>query len=214
MIRVYLLIFILGVTFTGYTSEEETPFEYNFRWYKNDFKWWNIWYKELYGNLGKDTARDRYNAEQVIASINRLKKWVVSDKVALFDKYEEFYKSIKQRIEKGTLKRPEIRNIKSILKENSKEFIARFHYKNIEPEKWISREIRDTSPFEKIEIAPPLTKSKERKGYRYIAHRYGKVFHKKNCKIVEDIKESDRVYFKTKREALSSNRRPCRQCRP
>lgn len=218
MKRFCLFVFIFCITFSASAAErkaDETPFEYNFRWYQNDFKWWNVWHKELYEGLGKYKPKDVYNAGQVISSINRLKNWVLPEKLGLFEDYTEFYEMINGEVEKGNLRKPEIRAIQSLLKEKEKKFIAELHYKKINPEEWISKEIKDKSLSQKVEITTmPITSAKEKTGYRYVAHRNGKVFHKLNCEAAEDIKEIDRVYFKTKRKALSTIRKPCRQCKP
>lgn len=208
-------VFFLSITFLAYGAEkEETPFEYNCRWYRNDFKWWDTWHKEFYGNLGEKRVKDSYNAKQVIESINRLKRWVLPEKAPLFGSFIEFYEMVKEEVEKGNLRKPDIKKIKGLLKEKRKEFIAEFHYKNIKPEDWISKEIVDKSSFENVEIAPMLVTPGEKSDYRYVAHRYGKVFHKRTCETVKNMKESDKVYFKTKRRALSTNRKPCPNCKP
>ena len=213
-----ILGLILGVSFWALAAEKEekpeSPFEYNLRWYRNDFKWWSIWHDELSGNLGKDEARDKFNAGQVLNSINRLKKWVLPEKATLFDKYIDFYEKVKDAVGAGTLKRQKIKALQSELKGMEKEFIANFHYNKIKPQEWIMNEIVDKSIFEKMETKPVVTSSPAKSGYRYVAHRYGKVFHKLNCEVAEDIKEGDRLYYKTKRQALSTGRKPCRNCKP
>ena len=210
-----LFIFLMSINFSVYGEEAEAPFEYNSRWYRNDFNWWNIWQKEFYKNLGKNIAKDVYNAGQVIESINRLKRWVLPEKAELFEGFIEFYGEVKEEVEKGNLRRPGIKSIQSRLKRKAKEFITKFHYKNINPEEWICNQIKDKSLSEKVEIMPvPIISAKEKTGYRYIAHRNGRIFHKRNCEEVKRIKEGDRIYFKTKRRALSTRCKPCRECKP
>jgi hypothetical protein len=216
MKKIYFFVLILAVTFSAYGAEEkpETPFEYNLRWYKNDFKWWNVWHKEFYKSLGKDRANDAYNAGQVINSIKKLRRWVVPQKAGLFESFIEFYETIKEKVKKDNLRRPAIRKIKTSLKGKRKEFTAEFHFKNIKPEEWIRIDIVDKSAFEKVETMSLISPYQEKSGYRYIAHRYGRIFHKSSCDIAEDIKENDRIYFKTKRRAFSTNRKSCRECKP
>jgi micrococcal nuclease len=50
--------------------------------------------------------------------------------------------------------------------------------------------------------------------YKYVASRNSKIFHLLSCRSVERIAEENRVYFRTLKEALESNRRPCKVCRP
>ena len=215
MKKLCFVIFLLGFTFLACGAEKkETPFEYNCRWYRNDFKWWNTWHKELYGNLGNKKSKDSYNAKQVIGSVNRLKRWVLPEKAGLFEEFIEFYGTIEEEVRKGNLRKYDIGRIKHSLKWKKKDFAEIFHYKNLKPVEWITKEIVDTSSFEKIDVSPMFITSKEKFGYRYIAHIQGNVFHKRTCETAKDMKESDKVYFKTKRRALSTNRKPCRNCKP
>ena len=211
-VSIFIALCAVLPVFAG--EDEESPFEYNLRWYKNDFKWWNIWHNEFYKNLGKDARRDEYNAGQVVDIINKIKRWVLPEKAELFDEYIGFYEMLKEEVSRGDLKRPEIRSTAALLKQKGKEFASKFNYKNMNPEEWINREIMDKSSFEKVDTAPLITPYAKKTGFRYAAHRFGRVFHKLSCEIAEDIKESDRVYFKTKRRALSTNRKPCRECKP
>ena len=213
--KLYFFIFLLGITVLAFGEEkEETPFQYNCRWYRNDFKWWDTWHKELYGDLGKKRTKDSYNAKHLIDSIKRLKRWVLPEKAGLFESFIEFYGTIKKEIEKGNLRKYDINRIKHSLKAKRKEFVTQFHYKNLKPGEWISKEVVDKSTFEKIETAPMFITSKEKSKHRYVAHRYGRAFHKRSCDIVKDMKESDKIYFKTKRRVLSTNRKRCRECKP
>jgi len=215
MKRISFIIFLLSITVLAFGEEkEETAFQYNCRWYRNDFKWWNTWHKELYGDLGKKKSKDSYNAKHLIDSINRLKRWVIPEKAHLFEDFIECYGAIKEEVEKGNLRKYDISRIKHLLKVKRKEFITQFHYKNIKPGEWISKEVVDKSSFEKVETAPMFIKSKEKSGYRYVAHRYARVFHRRSCTVAKDMNESDKIYFKTKRRALSTNRKPCRECKP
>jgi len=50
--------------------------------------------------------------------------------------------------------------------------------------------------------------------YKYVASKYSKVFHYIWCPLARKIAEKNRIYFKTREEAIKSGRRPCRKCRP
>lgn len=213
-VRIYFLIFFLSINFPASGSQgQESPFEYNCRWYQNDFKWWDIWHEELYENFGKNETKDIYNAGKVIESVERLMKWVLPDKSGQFEEFLDFYDTVKGEVEKGNLRRYEIRTIQKLLKDRRKEFIKKFLWKNIKADEWIRSDLLDKSVFEKVETVPSLPEARKT-GARYVAHQYGKIFHKLNCDKVKDIKESDRIYFKTKRRGLSMGFKPCRDCKP
>lgn len=50
--------------------------------------------------------------------------------------------------------------------------------------------------------------------YKYIGNKKTKVYHKINCRYVKLIKNSNRVYFKTKLQAQKAGYRPCKVCKP
>ncbi|MCK4325523.1 hypothetical protein KAW55_07460, partial [bacterium] len=91
------------------------------------------------------------------------------------------------------------------------------------------KDIEREFSYKAVEIKNSLIKKKEvidskirrlgkspaevKKGkYRYVADRKSKVFHRIMCIYVSKIREEDRVYFETKKEARKSGRRPCRKC--
>lgn len=213
---IFLFFIFLASAILAAEKEEkaETPFEYNLRWYRNDFKWWSIWHEEFKGNLGKENSKDKFNITQVLNSIERLKKWVRQEKAGLFEPYLDLYLKIKDRVEAGQLTKPEIKVLQNELKGIEKQVKARFHYKNIKPAEWIREELVDKSVWEKVESGLVVAESVQKSGYRYTAHRYGRVFHKLNCETARQIKESDRFYYKTKRKAFSTGRKACRSCKP
>ena len=61
-------------------------------------------------------------------------------------------------------------------------------------------------------ISPtPTIKKKE---WKYVASKKSKVFHSPNCKWVKRIKPENLIGFKSREEAISSGRRPCKVCSP
>lgn len=48
----------------------------------------------------------------------------------------------------------------------------------------------------------------------YAASRNSKIFHLLSCRSVKSIAEENKVYFRTLKEALESDRRPCKVCKP
>jgi len=50
--------------------------------------------------------------------------------------------------------------------------------------------------------------------YKYVASKNSRVFHYIWCPYAQKIKPSNRVYFKTREEAIRSGRRPCKKCKP
>lgn len=48
----------------------------------------------------------------------------------------------------------------------------------------------------------------------YVASKKSKVFHYKQCPIIEAISESNRIYFNNYEEAIASGRTPCKICKP
>lgn len=49
-------------------------------------------------------------------------------------------------------------------------------------------------------------------GYMFVASSNSDVYHLWNCDYVDDIKESNLIYFKTRKEAEDSGRRQCERC--
>jgi methylphosphotriester-DNA--protein-cysteine methyltransferase len=50
--------------------------------------------------------------------------------------------------------------------------------------------------------------------YEYIASKNSEVFHRISCSYVDSIKESNKIFFRTRQEAINSGRRPCKRCKP
>ena len=60
--------------------------------------------------------------------------------------------------------------------------------------------------------SPPATV--QTKGWKYLASRKSKVFHRPDCKWAKRISPKNFMGFKTREEAIRSGRRPCKSCRP
>lgn len=50
--------------------------------------------------------------------------------------------------------------------------------------------------------------------YKYVASKNSDVFHYVWCSYVQRIKPENRIYFSTREEAIASERRPCKRCKP
>ena len=50
--------------------------------------------------------------------------------------------------------------------------------------------------------------------YLYVGNKRTKVFHYPNCKYVSMISEENKVYFKSRQEAIDAGYRPCKVCKP
>jgi len=60
-------------------------------------------------------------------------------------------------------------------------------------------------------ISPP---SVEKRNYQYIGNKFSKKFHRLTCPWAQKISEENRVYFKTRDEALKQGFVPCKVCNP
>lgn len=65
----------------------------------------------------------------------------------------------------------------------------------------------------------PMVKNKETKQdnsleYKYAASKKSKVFHYIDCNCVKQISLENLILFKTREEAIASDRRPCKRCNP
>jgi len=49
---------------------------------------------------------------------------------------------------------------------------------------------------------------------RYVASRNSNIFHYTWCSHAKSIKPENRIYFKTRDDAINSGRRPCKTCNP
>ncbi len=56
--------------------------------------------------------------------------------------------------------------------------------------------------------------NKEEVEYPYIGNRNSMKFHHYYCDSVKDMKEKNKVYFKTREEAIEAGYVPCKRCRP
>ena len=52
------------------------------------------------------------------------------------------------------------------------------------------------------------------KGWKYVASKNSRVFHRPDCKWAKRISPKNLIGFKSREEAVKSGRRPCRSCRP
>jgi hypothetical protein len=50
--------------------------------------------------------------------------------------------------------------------------------------------------------------------YKFVASRHSKIFHKPDCMWAERIKEENLVKYKTRKEAVNDDKRPCKRCEP
>ena len=49
---------------------------------------------------------------------------------------------------------------------------------------------------------------------KYVASRESNKYHRKRCHYVDNIKESNKVYYSTEEEALADGKTPCSVCSP
>jgi len=61
-----------------------------------------------------------------------------------------------------------------------------------------------------------LTEEKEQKPTKvvYVGNKRTKVFHHSWCKYVDRMSESNKVYFKSRQEAIDAGYKPCKVCKP
>ena len=50
--------------------------------------------------------------------------------------------------------------------------------------------------------------------YSYVASKNSKVFHKPDCTWVKNILPNNRVFYKTRDEAIAAGKKPCKKCKP
>lgn len=50
--------------------------------------------------------------------------------------------------------------------------------------------------------------------YKYVGNKKTKVFHKINCRYVKKIKKTNKVFFKTKKQAQKAGYKACKVCKP
>ena len=62
-------------------------------------------------------------------------------------------------------------------------------------------------------MSAPVVKT-ETQGYKYAASKDSEVFHYISCSYVSKIKPENLILFKTREEAIDSDRRPCKRCKP
>jgi len=102
--------------------------------------------------------------------------------------------------------------MKRTLNNLKREIEKKFSYKVVEVKTGLMERDKEIIGLEKVPRlagAPPVGGKK----YRYVADRNSRIFHKVMCIYVSKIKEEDRVYFETKKEARQSGRRIHRHCR-
>lgn len=67
---------------------------------------------------------------------------------------------------------------------------------------------------EPTEEAPGEVQRPTEGEYKFVASKSSEVFHIPSCRWGKRIAEGNRVYFQTYKEAVESDRRPCKVCRP
>jgi methylphosphotriester-DNA--protein-cysteine methyltransferase len=63
-------------------------------------------------------------------------------------------------------------------------------------------------------LNPGTTATPEPGQYAYVASKSGKVFHLPGCSSAKQIKPENLIGFKTREDAVSSGRQPCKRCKP
>jgi len=51
-------------------------------------------------------------------------------------------------------------------------------------------------------------------GVKFVVSKKSNVFHRLNCKWAKKIKPGNRIYYKTRQEAIKAGKRPCKVCKP
>lgn len=67
---------------------------------------------------------------------------------------------------------------------------------------------------EKKEPTGTVDRTETNKDYKYMGNRNSKKFHKVTCDSAARTKESNRVYFNTREEAIAAGYVPCKNCNP
>lgn len=192
----------------GKESKEEA-----LNWYREHFVLWQVCHEELAAKLGENVKRDRAYSQRTIAALEKLSEVLPEEKKQGLGNYIAQYKQISRRLERGLRKTRERERVKRTLNNLKREIRKKFSYEVVEVRAdLLKREKEIRGPGQQVPRlagAPPAGGKK----YRYVADSHSRIFHKVRCIYVSKIKEDNRVYFETKKEARKSGRRLHRHCR-
>lgn len=191
-------------------EEESGGVEEALAWYKENFVLWKACHHELKSKLGENIKRDKAYCQRTIITLEKSQEMLNEQKKAALQTYIDKYKEIAGRLEKGRMSRLKIKRLKRTLDNLKREIEQKFSYKIVEIKHNLisKKETIDRKISRWGRVSPPAKKGK----YRYVADRKSKTYHRIMCIYVSKIREENRVYFETKKEAGKSGRRACRRC--
>lgn len=193
-------------------DEEKESKEEALSWYREHFVLWEACHGELVAKLGENIKRDRAYSQRAIVALEKLLEVLPEEKKQDLGDYIAQYRQIASSLGQGLRKARERKRVKRTLNNLKREIKKKFSYKVVEVRADLikrEKEIIESGKVTRLSGAPP-TRGKR---YRYVADRNSRTFHRVMCIYVSKIKEENRVYFETKKEARKSSRRLHRGCR-
>ena len=104
----------------------------------------------------------------------------------------------------------ELNAVTTLVNKHIDEFISDFTLANTTPE--MPTDVNKTN-IEQANLTEPNNPSTMAQ-YNFIASKSQLVFHKLDCPLVKNILAKNRIYFKTKEEAIAAGKKPCTRCKP
>ncbi len=208
----WVVIFLVISMGSSMLAAEEESFarEEALNWYRENFVLWKACHHELKSKLGENVKRDKAYCQRTIATLEKLQEVLNEEKKTAIQTYIDKYKEMAKHLEKGRMSRLKMRRLKRSLNSLKREIEQEFSYRVVEiKHNLVKKKEAIDSKIRRLGKSPPPAK---RGKYRYVADRKSKVFHRIMCIYVSKIREEDRVYFETRKEAKKSGRRPCRKC--
>ena len=175
-------------------------------WYREHFVLWKVCHEELTAKLGENVKRDQAYLQRAIDVLEKLSRVLSEEKKQDLETYIAQYKQIAGSLKQGLRKSWERKRVQRTLDNLKREVEKKFSYKVVEVKTDLIRrdkEIMDSGKVPRWAGVPPA----RGKRYRYVADRNSRTFHKVMCIYVSKIKEENRIYFETKKEAGKSGRR-------
>ncbi len=68
--------------------------------------------------------------------------------------------------------------------------------------------------FQNLWTGPGIIEITSPKNAKYVGNRNSRIFHRKDCHYVKRMKETNKVYFADREEAIKAGFRPCKICKP
>lgn len=77
----------------------------------------------------------------------------------------------------------------------------------------IAKRVDEDHPASLKTVAATEKRPSDETGFKLVASKKSKVFHRPNCRFIKTISPNNIIHFNSKQQALKTGRRPCKTCK-